>query len=348
MLPAMPRPSHHHVAIRQVADAQADLITAAQLAEIGVSRTTTSRLSAPGGMWTRVLPGVHLVTGGTPDRHQRELAALLYAGAPGALTSTAALRHFGLRSGRLQETATPPRAIEEVVVLIPHRRRRVSTAWVRVERTRRYPPESDLISVDDVLLVPPARALADAARRMRSESDVTALVIEGIRRELWTADQLLRELDDGSRRGSAHLRTALGMADAGIWSPSEGGALRIIEGTGLPAPLWNQTILTQQGQFVGIPDAWFDEVALAVEVDSEEHHADGDGWRRTLMRQQRYARAGILCVPLTPRQITREPDEVARAIIEGYAAAAARPRPPVRIGHLTVTSTATPRTRWGG
>jgi len=202
--------------------------------------------------------------------------------------------------------------------------------------------------VNDLLLVPPARALADAARRMRSESDVTALVIEGIRRELWTADQLLRELDDGSRRGSAHLRTALGLADAGIWSTAEGGALRIIEGTGLPAPLWNQTILTQQGQFVGIPDAWFDEVALAVEVDSEEHHADGDGWRRTLMRQQRYARAGILCVPLTPRQITREPDEVARAIIEGYAAAAARPRPPVRIGHLTVTSTATPRTRWGG
>ena len=296
-------------------------------------------------MWTRVLPGVHLVTGGRPDRYQRELAALLYTGQPAAITATAALRRYGLRSGRLQETGddTP----DEVAVLLSHHRRRVSTGWVRIERTRRFPDPIDLVTHQGLVLAPPARAAADAARRMRDESDVAALVLEGLRRGMWTADDLTAELDAGSRRGSAHLRAALGMGDRGVWSSAEADAARIVDATGLPAPMWNPTIVTVDGRFLGIPDAWFDEVALAVEVDSEEHHADGDGWRRTLMRQQRYARAGVLCVPLTPTQITRDPAGAERAICEGHAAASARPRPPVRIAHLNLAGTRPPKTRWG-
>ena len=172
----MPRLSTSFAAIRATADAQLGLITAAQLAEIGVHRSTTSRRSA-GGMWTRVLPGVHLVGGGTPSRQQRLLAALLYAGDGSVLTGTTALRGYGFRALGLAEARDDDAERPEPVhVLVDHERRRLSTGFVRVERTRRDPGS---VRVAGFPSAPVARAVGDAARRIPRERDVLKGVVAG-------------------------------------------------------------------------------------------------------------------------------------------------------------------------
>lgn len=90
-------------------------------------------------------------------------------------------------------------------------------------------------------------------------------------------------------------------------------------------------------------------MALAVEVDSEEHHADADGWRRTLARQRRYAEHGVVVMPVTPRELVTEPDAVARSIVAAHRLAAGRPRPAVRLAPARTPGTVVrePR-RWGG
>ena len=110
-----------------------------------------------------------------------------------------------------------------------------------------------------------------------------------------------------------------------------GTADRRLPHVSLPEPARNVVVLSATGEYLARPDAWFDDVALAVEVDSREHHADGDGWRRTLARQRRCAAHGVVVVPVTPREIASQPTAVARAIASAYAEAALRPRPPVRV-----------------
>ena len=122
-------------------------------------------------MWTRVLPGVHLVDGGMPTRQQREMAALLYAGPDALLTGTSALRHHGVRALGLQDVSDDvAERPEPVHVLIPHQRRRLSTGYVRVERTHRFP--AVVIRRRGVAMSSVPRSVGDAARRSRRPSDV--------------------------------------------------------------------------------------------------------------------------------------------------------------------------------
>ena len=62
--------------------------------------------------------------------------------------------------------------------------------------------------------------------------------------------------------------------------------------------------------FVAKPDAWWPEFGIALEVDSQEWHLSPHDHARTLERQRRMAKHGILILPFTPRQILgAEPDD---------------------------------------
>lgn len=316
--------------LQQIASAQAGLITAAQLRELGVPTSTVSKRSRPGGMWSRVLPGIHLIEGGRPDRLQREMAALLYAGPQSMLTGLTALRHHDSQLARRRWMPDDSFVVERVHVLIPHARRRIASSFVDLERTH-YLPEPEFR--DGLAVAPAARAVCDAARRMRGEGDVAALVIDSVRRGTASTDDLVRELGHAQRRGSRHLRIAVGHATAGVWSGWEGRLRDVLAVARIPLLQWNPRLYSPSGHLIGIPDAWIDDVAVAIEVDSREHHSEGDDWARTLDRQARYAAEGVLCVPLTPSQIRDRPDYVV-ALVEGaYAAGLARPRPAVRALH---------------
>ena len=156
-------------------------------------------------------------------------------------------------------------------------------------------------------------------------------------------------LDSGPRRGSAHLRTALAHARLGAWSAPEGDLIDIVHTTGLPTPLLNRRLTTYSGRFIAIPDAWFDDVGLALEVDSHQHHAGSVDLERTIRRNAAYARAGIPCLPLTPNAIRNDPDGVALAITDAYHAAALTPRPNVRVSEPVIFDrAATIPFRWAG
>ena len=120
-------------AVDWIAQDQSGLITAAQLAEIGVIRSTLSRRIRSGGQWRRVLPGVYQVTEGALSLDQRDRAGLLFAGKGAVLTGSAGLRRHGIRY--LPE---PPETAN-VHVAIPIQRHRKSAGFVTVERTQRPP-----------------------------------------------------------------------------------------------------------------------------------------------------------------------------------------------------------------
>ena len=95
--------------------------------------------------------------------------------------------------------------------------------------------------------------------------------------------------------------------------------------------MWNLPVFDSSGQFVAIPDAWCDDVALASEIDSFEWHLNAKGYARTVARNTRYAGAGIVVVQTLPSRLRDDPEGVISELRAAYAAAKARPRPAVMV-----------------
>jgi hypothetical protein len=100
--------------------------------------------------------------------------------------------------------------------------------------------------------------------------------------------------------------------------------------TGLPSPMWNAEIYTEDGVFLGTADCWLDDVAMVWEIESSEWHMSPEDHDRTVDRAACFTAAGAVYTASKPRKIRTEPMEVARILRATYEQAAARPRPPLR------------------
>lgn len=295
------------------------VIRASALEELGVTQKTTYRQCRPGGRWRHLLPGIVLLTRSQPNERQRVEAALMLARHDAVVTGFQAARLYTLRHG------PEPQFVH---VLIPHTHHVLSSGFAVMERTRFFPRA---VHRDGIPLAPLTRAVLDGVRRIRELDPVRALFIEAIQRGLTNVTDLRRELDSGTKKGTAVPRRVLNEIDLGVRSVAEADALEIWYQAGLPTPHRNTVVVDSDGTYVGMPDTWCDEVGLAWEIDSTEFHYSKDAYARTLERNSRYAAAGISVVQTLPTRLRTEPEAVIAELRAAYAAAQQRPRPNVLI-----------------
>jgi hypothetical protein len=263
-----------------------------------------------------LIPGVYLAATGTPTIIQQEMAAMLHAGRGSVITGLAALRQHRIRGP----------ATELVDVLVPAARKRRDAAFVRVHRTTRMPKR--IWQFGPLHYALPARAVADAARDLTSLRDVRAVVADAVQRGKCNVPDLSEELSNGPSVGSALFREALTDVADGIRSAAEGDLKDLLAKSGLPMPLFNAMVFAGD-VFVAKPDAWWPEFGVAVEVDSREWHMSPQDHARTLERQRRMGKHGIILMPFTPSQIRKHPADVVAEIRE--ALESARSRPPLNL-----------------
>ncbi|ANZ42844.1 hypothetical protein BBK82_18480 [Lentzea guizhouensis] len=287
------------------------VISATTLKSLGIANPW--RKCTAGGPWQRMYPGVVLLHNGPPTPDQHLTAALLRAGPSSAVTGAEACRRHGLPAHGRELHLLSPASVRGTGPLI-------------IERCRPMPP---VHTIDGFPVVPAARAVVDACRQMRSPDEATALIAASIQRGLCTPTSL-REEARTNRFGTKLARTVLkdlGRAE----SVAERDARRLSHRIRLTTPHWNVTIADSTGLVIGRPDAWFDDVALAWEIDSRAFHYGPRDYERTLARNSRYAAAGILVVQTLPTRLRDQPEQVARELKQAHRAAAARPRPPIRM-----------------
>jgi hypothetical protein len=299
--PGRTAPRRDAAALARLLERQRQVITRRQAIACGLNHDMIQRRICAGGQWQRLLPGVYLALTGTPTQEQGEVAALLYAGPGSIITGAAALRRHGLRA---------PRA-GAVDVLIPGKRRRQNAGYVAVHPTMRIPPS--VCYQGPVQYALAARAVADATRCLDDLATVRAVVASAVQTRQCTIEQLAEELRQGPKRGSALLRTALREVAQGARSASEADVLALIKRAQLPTPLLNPRLYLGD-ELLGVPDAWWPEAGVAVEVDSREWHLSPQDWERTIRRHARMTAVGILVLHFTPRQLKDERDEVVRTI----------------------------------
>ncbi|MFD9699029.1 hypothetical protein [Lentzea sp. NPDC059081] len=287
------------------------VISAGALRSLGVANPWLK--CRPGGPWQRMHPGVVLLHNGPPTRDQHLTAALMRAGPGAVVTGAEACRRHGL-----------PARGTEIHVLVPGSVR--GSGSLILERAVPMPASSD---VDGFPVVSASRAVVDACRLLRSSDEATALVAAAIQRGRCTPASLAEEARC-NRYGTKLVRDVLrelGRAE----SVAERDARRLSRRIRLTTPYWNVTIADAAGVVVGRPDAWFDDVGLAWEIDSRAFHYGARDYERTLARNSRYAAAGILVVQTLPTRLRDCPEAVGRELKAAHRAAGARTRPPVRI-----------------
>jgi hypothetical protein len=267
-----------------------------------------------------LLPGIILLHNNDPSRDQLAVAALLYTGAGSVLTGVEACLRHGLRSREL-----PPD--DGLHVLIPHERKIRSVEFLTVERTVRLP---NAVVRETFPLAPLVRATTDAVRRIRSVDPVGKLLVEAIQRGRCSPKALARELDHGTQRGTALPRRLL-TEWVNIRSVAEARAKMLSRRLAVQPSHWNTALHGPDGDYVGCPDAWWDEVGLAWEIDSYDFHFYRADYARTLERNTRYAAAGITVVQTLPTRLEKDPAGVLAELEAAYATAVTRPRPPVTV-----------------
>ena len=83
------------------------------------------------------------------------------------------------------------------------------------------------------------------------------------------------------------------------------------------------------------PDAWIDDVAMAVMVHSRRFHEGELDWENTVETDTDLAACRVVVVGVTPRSISREPARVLERIERAYLTA--------RSSGIRANVTATPR-----
>ncbi|HEV8557961.1 MAG TPA: hypothetical protein VGR06_16410 [Actinophytocola sp.] len=288
-----------------------------QLNQLDVSDRMIWERTRPGGIWKRLLPGVISLHNGDPSWLQQVEAALRYARRGAMVTGLAAARLYGLRR-------VPP--TDRVHLLVPIDKQPATYGFVVVERTTR-PPRPELKGGFPV--APLTRAVLDGSRRLLRQDDVDALIAEAVQKGLTTPRKLADELDTGSRRGAGRPRVTIEAMFAGARSKAEADAYRLVDASCLPRPVWNPTLIAPDGSRLPTPDGWFDDVALAWEIDSLEFHLSPKDYERTLRRHAIMTAAGIVVLHTLPSQLVREPAAVLNELSAAYRQAALRPRPPI-------------------
>jgi hypothetical protein len=191
-----------------------------------------------------------------------------------------------------------PAGPDLVDVLIPWQRRRQSTAFVRVHRTRRMPAR--LYVTGGIRFARAPRAVADAARSLTRFDDVRHVVCEAVQRRACTVAELTEELEVGPPRSSALFREALAEVGDGVRSVAEADFRLLILRSGLPRPVFNAQLFDADGIFIATVDAWWQEAGVAAEIDSRAYHLAAADQDRTTERHDRLAARGILTLHSRP------------------------------------------------
>jgi Protein of unknown function (DUF559)/Transcriptional regulator, AbiEi antitoxin len=297
-------------AIARIAERQHGVLSLLQLRALGFgTRAVSARVAA--GRLHRVYRGVYAVGHPRLTIKGRWMAAVLACGPGAVLSHRDAAALWGIRkSGRA--------AID---VMTPRRGGR-SLSGIDVHRTRRLQPE-DTTKVAGIPCTTVARTLLDLAEVVNRRQVERACDQADLERLLdaTALDAVLSRAN--GRRGAPVLYAILDEYAIGqtvTRSEMEERFLALCERAGLPRPEVNAWIVRPDGAHAQADFLWREQ-RLIVETDGRAAHGTRRAFEHDRRRDQQLMLAGWRVIRVTWRQLTREPEELARTVQALLAAA---------------------------
>jgi Transcriptional regulator, AbiEi antitoxin len=287
--------------VHALADRQLGLVTRDQALAAGVHPGVLVR-RCRSGVWERVLPGVFRIVGATTTWDQRVKAGELASG--GATSHRAAAQIWemqGIRSGGPEVTI--------------ERTGNARLDGVTVHRSADLAPEH-VVERHGHHVTVPWRTLVDLGAVVHPHLVEVALH-SALRRGLVTLDQITVERAHIARRGRDGVGVMRLVLDLQEGTPPqlvfESSFLQFCRRVDLPTPLRQVPVRDAAGFTIHLDFAW-PAVKLAVEAVGWEWHGNRLAFEDDARRDAICASQGWTVVPVTWRQLTDEPDWLARRL----------------------------------
>jgi very-short-patch-repair endonuclease len=273
---------------------QHGLVSRRQLLSLGWStKAIRHRISA--GRLHPVRRGVYAV--GRPEltTEGEWMAAVLLCGAGALISHRTALEGWGICK---QQPSGG-----QIHVSVPASRRPAGER-IRVHRAAHL-PASDRRRRNGVPITSPIRTLIDVATDL-TPGELDQAISQADNLGLASPLSLRRAVEARrGQRGVEPIRALLERADFRLTdSELERRFLRLVESTGLPAPLTQQRV---NGYRV---DFYWPELGLVVETDGLRYHRTPDQQSKDRVRDQRHTAAGLVALRFTHFQVAFESDQV--------------------------------------
>ena len=251
--------------LNRLASGQQGVFARNEALAAGISRDQLSE-RVKKGQYSRIYPEVYAIAG-APKTVRQQLAGLVKSfPSLAAISHQTAAEMWGL-------TRRGIRTVEAV-----------TTRWDRVHRPGIRVHESldlidrDVVILDGVPVTTPVRTVVDLGASHRWS--VEAALEEGIRQGLFSLDEVnafVRRVARRGRRGVGVIRPLL--ESRSRWDSATESALEdrfrgLIAAWGLPEPVLQHEIRSDDGRFVSRVDFAYPDIRLAIELDSEAHHMD--------------------------------------------------------------------------
>ena len=279
----------------ELATRQHGVVSRAQLTAIGFGRGAIG-LRIERGRLHRLHAGVYAVGHTSLTDQGRFLAAVLAGGSGAALSHRAAAAHWGILRSRIGD------------VEVTGARRRRSRPGLRFYRS--CLPKDEVTTHGGIPVTTVPRTLFDLASAV-SPGRLARAVNEAEARRLWDPLSLVDLLDRHPRRpGAAAIRAVLGGRSGITRSDLEDDFLAFLHSAGLARPATN-VWLKVSGRWIEADCLWRKQ-RLIVELDGRATHATRRAFETDRARDRALTAAGWRVVRITWRQLTREPQGVAR------------------------------------
>ncbi len=298
--------------VYEVALSQRGLVTRADLARVGATRSQLQRLQGEGAL-RPVQPGVFLAGGAAPDRRTILLAATLSTGGVAVARSAAELHRIpGLPRPDVPEVLIQGRSLARLGPdVVVHR-----TTWL---------PGDDLVVVEGIPCTSVARTLFSLAALVPEVplDVVRGAVDEAVRLRLASDDWLWWRLEKLRCRGRNGVRAFESILTARADSPTESWLerqmLRVLERGGLPAPRCQRRI-ARRGAFVARVDFLYEPERVVLEVTGAVAHSTPIQRAADAKRRNALITAGYTVLEFTYEQVVGEPAAVVAQVRAALAA----------------------------
>ncbi|MGB8942264.1 MAG: hypothetical protein WCD21_18780, partial [Streptomyces sp.] len=213
-------------------------------------------------------------------------------------------------------SAPPLLSLDRIDVLVPRTRRLRSTGFTRLVRTQALPTA---VQINGVPVAPVPRALADAVAGLTEASAVRRLLTEAVRGGHCEPAAIVRELNLAKLLTRPHVMDAVDSLLAEGRAIAEDRLYRMVAEHGLPDPLWNVDLRLPGGPHLGGVDAYWPDLAVAVELDTraprQGFRPDDDAlWSEYARKRDHLERLGITVVHLTPKKLRESLEQQATVV----------------------------------
>jgi hypothetical protein len=269
---------------------------------VAAGRLTVGQLRGP--RFRRLFPDVYVGADVELNHYLWSRAALVYAGEAAVISGLSAAYVWGVDLFPIAGAAP------QLTVPVG---RRLFAAGSHLVVVQAQLDADDIVVRQSLRVTSRLRTTFDLGRRLPRPDALAAMDAMAGRWDLAVANIACYARDNQGLRGCRQVESLVGLIEPRTESPMESKCRLVLVDGGLPRPMPQYEVLTDDGRFLARLDLAYPKIKIGIEYEGD-HHRDRPTFRRDVARGNALADAGWAIVRATADDVLGKPDELVRRV----------------------------------